>query len=208
MSEPTPYQALGVAEDASFEEIQSVKNRLTEQFQNDPTAIAKVEAAYDAIIMERLRLRQEGKIKVPERIRFPEKSVTTSPTPLPTPSSLSVGWLQGFLDTPSRNDILFPAAILALLAVLTVLGQDTTGSLLSVLLVAGVFCSLYFLNRKENRFGRAFLLTIGTLLLGILLAVALTQLLHAGGLTLGLSDEKISVLVTFFLFWLTSSFLR
>lgn len=95
-----------------------------------------------------------------------------------------------------------------MLATLTVLGQDTTGSLLSVLLVAGVFCSLYFLNRKENRFGRAFLLTIGTLLLGILLAVALTQLLRASGLTWGLSDEKISVLVTFFLFWLTSSFLR
>ncbi|HEY9891193.1 MAG TPA: CPP1-like family protein, partial [Candidatus Sericytochromatia bacterium] len=73
MSDQNPYEKLGVTEDASFDEIQDAKGRLLQQHRGDQKLIESVEAAYDAIIMDRLRMRQEGKIKVPERIRFPEK---------------------------------------------------------------------------------------------------------------------------------------
>jgi DnaJ-class molecular chaperone with C-terminal Zn finger domain len=73
MSNQSHYQQLGITEDASFEEIQAAKERLKQKNSNDQKVIENIEAAYDAILMDRLRLRQEGKIKVPERIRFPER---------------------------------------------------------------------------------------------------------------------------------------
>jgi hypothetical protein len=204
MSESTPYQILGVAEDASFEEIQEVKNRLLAQHQGEEQTVDRVEAAYDAIIMERLRLRQEGKIKVPERIRFPERT-TPPPAPLTAlPTGQSPSWLQRFIDTPSRNDILLPAGIFAALGGITVVAPPADSSLLPLLLVGGVFASLYFLNRKENKFGRAFLLTLAALLLGVGLGAVLTAPL--AGLALG--GERISALAAFLLLWLVSSFLR
>ena len=75
MTELNPYEQLGVTENSSFEEIQTAKQNLKEKYQNDLPVVESIEIAYDAIIMQRLRLRQEGKIKVPEQIRFPEKTV-------------------------------------------------------------------------------------------------------------------------------------
>ena len=83
MSEQNPYEQLGVTENSSFEEIQAAKKRLFEQHGNDSTVLETVEIAYDTIIMDRLRLRQEGKIKVPEKIRFPERNVEKKPQATP-----------------------------------------------------------------------------------------------------------------------------
>jgi hypothetical protein len=76
-----------------------------------------------------------------------------------------------------------------------------------------VGCSIYFLNRKERQFGRAVLLTLVGLLVGVGLGTVL------GSLVLGTSSElqivgivftseKIATLVSFFVLWLISSFLR
>jgi hypothetical protein len=78
MSEQSPYEKLGVSEEASFDEIQDVRNRLLQQYSGDSKRVEVIEAAYDAILMDRLRMRQEGKIKVPERIRFPERLCTST----------------------------------------------------------------------------------------------------------------------------------
>ena len=71
MSEHNPYDQLGVTEDSSFEEIQAAKSRLSAECRNDAKQLESIEAAYDAVIMDRLKMRQEGRIKVPDRIRFP-----------------------------------------------------------------------------------------------------------------------------------------
>ncbi len=68
MSSQSPYEQLGVESDASFDEIQEAKNRLMQQYQGNQPTLETIEAAYDAIIMERLRMRQEGRIKVPDVI--------------------------------------------------------------------------------------------------------------------------------------------
>jgi hypothetical protein len=89
MSEQNPYEQLGVTEESSFEEIQEAKQRLVQQYQNDSKIVELIEAAYDSVLMDRLRMRQEGRIKVPDRIRFPErltipvesKPVTSSKSP-------------------------------------------------------------------------------------------------------------------------------
>lgn len=202
MSEQSHYEKLGVQENATFDEIQEARNLLVQQCNGDRKRVEMIEAAYDAILMDRLRLRQEGKIKVPEGIRFPEKLTQAPPAAAPAPPKQGPAWLQKFIDTPSRADILWPAGLFAALSVLSVVSA-AGASLLQLALALGVGATLYFLNRKENRFGRAVLLTITGLVFGLVLGGLLSQI----GST-GLTEEKFITLVTFVVLWLVSSFLR
>ncbi|MGV2827029.1 CPP1-like family protein [Myxosarcina sp. GI1(2024)] len=209
MSEQNPYEQLGVSESASFEEIQAAKERLYEKYGNDSNVLEKVETAYDSIIMDRLKLRQEGKIKVPEKIRFPERSVEKKPSkPVSMVNSNPPDWLGEFLDTPSKADILLPSAVYLVLASIAVFSQNSATSLLPLLMSLGFIASFYFLNRKENRSGRAFLISLVALLLGIGLGTAGANLLvgQSGGGVLG--ADHFAAAVTFCLFWLASCFLR
>ena len=208
MSEQTPYQTLGVTEDSSFDEIQAVKSQLSQKYQGDSRALDIVESAYDAILMDRLKLRQEGKIKVPDVIRFPERMVEKPPSLPSLNMSNSPAWIQQLVDTPSRNDILLPAGVFAALAGISAFNQDTTGSFSSLLLVIGVFITIYFINRKEGKIGRAFLITLVSLLLGVALGTGLAGLLSASGLMFGLASEQVACFVAFLFFWIASSFLR
>ncbi len=208
MSEQTPYQTLGVTEDSSFDEIQAVKSRLSQKYQGDNRALEIVESAYDAILMDRLKLRQEGKIKVPDVIRFPERMVEKPPSLPSINMSNSPAWIQQLVDTPSRNDILLPAGIFGVLGAISAFNKDTTGSFSSLLLVIGVFITIYFINRKERKIGRAFLITLVALLLGVALGTGLAGLLGASGLMFGLASEQVACFVVFLFFWIASSFLR
>ena len=116
MSEQSPYEQLGVSENSSFEEIQAAKQRLLQQYQDDAKVLEGIETAYDAVIMDRLRLRQEGKIKVPDRIRFPEKSPTAEVNTNPLPVGPRAAWIQRFLDRPSRSEILLNSGVFGALA--------------------------------------------------------------------------------------------
>lgn len=202
MSDQNPYEKLGVSEDASFDEIQDARNRLMEQYSGDAKSVETVEAAYDAILMDRLRMRQEGKIKVPERIRFPELRIQSVPKESPTPREQSPAWLQNILDQPTTTDVLLPGAWYVGLSAISIF---TGNQVLQLVLVAGVGVSIFFLNRKEGRFGRAVLFTLIGLIVGLI----------TGGLIAGwflpipyLSANQFSTVLTFILLWLISSFLR
>lgn len=207
MSDQNPYEKLGVTEDASFDEIQDAKGRLMQQHHGDQKLVEAVEAAYDAIIMDRLRMRQEGKIKVPERIRFPEK-LSPPPSFTQTPASSSPAWLQRLWDTPTPADLIWPAVIFLLLSGVTIFYHPAGDSILPLVLALGVGCNVYFLNRKERQFGRAILITLIGLLVGVGLGTLLGSVLQAQIRSIGFTTETFSTLVTFFLFWLISCFLR
>ncbi|MBP0020895.1 MAG: CPP1-like family protein [Cyanobacteria bacterium SBLK] len=208
MSEQNPYETLGLTRDASFEEIQDARSRLSQQYENDAKQVQNIEAAYDAIIMDRLKMRQEGKIKVPDRIRFPErKAEAPPPTSLDAPT-VSTGWVQQFIDTPSRADILWPASIFLSLAILTLLAPNENSTLTPLALALGFCANLYFLNRKERRFGRALLMTFAGLLFGLITGGLLAGLVSSPVGNGGTSPVEFAQLLTFLIFWLTSSFLR
>jgi hypothetical protein len=204
MSEQNPYQQLGVTENSSFEEIQVAKESLLQQYREDSQSLESIEAAYDAIIMDRLRMRQEGKIKVPERIRYPEREQTAESTVKFNPLSVKTppSWLKGWIDTPAKTDILISAAVFATLMAITIF---VAGTQISLLLTLGLFANVYFLNRKENRFWRSVLITIGVLCLGIALGASLATVIAT---TINLDVQQLYALVTLVLFWLCSSFLR
>jgi hypothetical protein len=201
MSDLNHYQKLEVDESASFEEIQDARSRLLQEHNGDRKQIEAIEAAYDAILMDRLRLRQEGKIKVPDRIRFPEKLVEAPSEFTPSPPKQTPDWLQQFIDTPSRNDILLPAGLFAVLSLLSLTAPP-------IALALGVGFSLYFLNRKEHKFGRAFLLTLAGLIVGVTAGLWIGGLITAQIQAISLSIEAFASLVTFLLLWLIVSFLR
>ncbi|MBD2597099.1 CPP1-like family protein [Nostoc spongiaeforme FACHB-130] len=207
MSDQNPYDKLGVSEDASFDEIQDARNRLLEQHSGDAKALELVEASYDAILMDRLRMRQEGKIKVPERIRFPELRVQFPPKEVSTPREQSPAWLQRLLDQPTTADVLLPGAWYLGLSAIGIFYPASGDQVLQLALVVGVGISVYFLNRKEGKFGRAVLLTLVGLILGLIIGGLIASGLPQISLV-GLNPEQFSTVFTFILLWLISSFLR
>lgn len=200
------YKTLGLDESSSFEEVQVARKRLLEECQDDPKQREAIEAAYDAILMERLRMRQEGKIKVPDRIRFAEKATDSNPS---TPR-VSLGapqpptWLQDWLDTPSRDDILWPSVVFLALAALAWFAINSAATALGFAVAATIF----FINRKERKFWRSLAFATGGLFLGVLIGLAAINLL---GQSVDLSAERINAvvaIVTMTLLWFVSSFLR
>ena len=206
MSERNPYEQLGVTENSSFEEIQAAKKKLLEQHGNDSTVLEELEIAYDSIIMDRLRLRQEGKIKVPEKIRFPERTVEKTLKVPQIVNDKSAVWLQDLVDTPSQADILWPSGIFLTLSAIAVFSQNTGSSILPLIMALGFIANIYFLNRKEGRSGRAFLISFIALFAGIALGTGLGNLLL--GNNVALDNNQFASAVTFCLFWLVSCFLR
>jgi len=202
MAEMSPYQVLGVSEEASFEEIQSARARLLASLAADEAQQERVEQAYDAILMQRLRLRKEGKIPVPDRIRYAEQR-PGSPGPevgLPRPVKKIPFGLNRWLDTPSVATALWSAGILGGLLGWVVLSPEEYPSLQ---LALGLMTSIYFLYRKERRFLRSFFLALAALILGLVLAYSLALPLTGGD-----APGLLWVGITFGLMWLVTTFLR
>ncbi len=63
MSDQNNYEVLEVTEDATFDEIQDARSRLLQQYSGDHKHLDTIEAAYDAILMERLRMRKKVKLR-------------------------------------------------------------------------------------------------------------------------------------------------
>jgi hypothetical protein len=202
MSDPTPYEKLGIDEDASFEEVQRARDRVLREFEDDELQQELIEAAYDAVLMDRLRARQEGKIKVPDRIRFPERLVANiPPAAQPNPTRSASTWLSRLVDNPSRQDMLVSLGVFAGLSVFNFLIPGASPTWLALSLLS----SIYFLNRKENRFGRSVLLALMGLVLAVLCGVMLNQvrLMVAPGV-----PGSIATILMYIVMWLVTCFLR
>jgi hypothetical protein len=202
MSTQNSYEVLGLTEASSFEEIQAARDRLVEECSDEPKRKEAIEAAYDSILMERLRLRQEGKIKVPDRIRFAENAPEPAERPVSSPSLPRPDWLSNFMDTPSRDEVVWPAVTFAALVLFGFYSP-------SFALALAIGASIYFLNRKENRFWRSVLLTLGGLATGLALGLTVGQLLIPQGAQFSwASADAVAAAVTCLSLWTISSFLR
>ena len=205
MSQQNPYEQLGVSEDATFEEIQAAKQRVIAQVGSDRQLQENVESAYDAILMERLKLRQQGKIKVPDGIRFPEKLPTVIPklTSLSVPNSPS--WLGDTFERPDRSQLLTTSGVYTALGVASFVSSPAT---LPTLIALGFGFSLYFVNQKQRRFKRAVLGTLLALIVGSAVAGVLVNYLNLPVGSIGISGSAFAGLLTFALLWVVSSFTK
>lgn len=208
MSEPNSYEKLGLKQDATFDQIQEARNRLATQYNGDSQHLNMVEEAYDAILMERLRMRQEGKIKVPEGIKFAERLSQAPQKQNQSPKMQSPSWLEKLRDRPSPKDILLPGGLFLSLSGLSVVYPTVGAQLLQVVLMVGVCLSIYFIRRKEQNFSRAILLTGAGLIVGLVVGGLLASLLISPLSQINIQAEQFSTVVTFVVLWLVSSFLR
>ncbi len=206
MSEPTPYEKLGVNDEASFEEVRDARDRLLRDNEGDESQQEAIEIAYDAILMDRLRARKEGKIAVPDRIRYPERLSTVIPTALQSsPQRRAPSWLSQLLDNPSQKDIYISLGIFAGLGVVSFFVPAATTTWLSF----GLIASVYLLTRKENRFGRALLISLSGITVGVVLAALTNQVLVVSRLVGdGFFPSSIQMVIILLVMWLHACFLR
>ncbi len=205
MSNPNPYEQLGVTEDASFDEIQAARSRLLDRSSEDARQSEAVEMAYDAVLMDRLRLRQEGRIKVPEKIRFPERSPEVAVEASKKPQVQLPDWLRDSLETPERDDLLWPSVVFGVGGILSVALPPAQEPTLQLLLALGVGGCFYFMNRKTGQFGRSAAITAIAFVASLAIGAGLGSIPAIAGV---LGGTQVTALVTFVGLWVTACFVR
>ncbi len=202
MSDTTPYEKLGVTDDASFEEVRDARDRMLHELDGNEQQQELIEAAYDAILMDRLRARQEGKIAVPDRIRFPERLSSNIPATIQAQATKATpNWLANLIDYPSRKSILVSASVFAVLGGLSLVSPAAVHTWLAF----GLLASIYLLNIKRNRFGRAVLIALAGLSLAVVVGMLINQIPFLSAPYF--PSEKITILMMLVM-WLVTCFLN
>ena len=179
-----PYQKLGVAHDASFDDVQQARQSRLDEVSDDPMERARIEAAYDSILMDRLKERQQGRLSsaartasqkeqtaATERSALPSLRSTPS-FPLPKLASPSLAALPN-LTMANGQERLFPLAAHGLLLVLLRALPQASGAML---LALACLATVFNLLRRQVKFGRAIGWTLGLLLVGLLVGNLVLQL--------------------------------
>lgn len=205
MSELNPYETLGLAESASFEEIQAAKQQLSAQHQGDTTVVERLEAAYDAIIMDRLRQRQQGTLDVPDQIRFAEVPKKSIELPQGIKAMRLPNWITDLRDQPESREINLALGINGAIAILALL---LNGGLASTILTAVLITNVYLLMRKESRFVRSLLIGVVSLMVGVAIGSAINALIASQGVSLAIAPVQIIVFCCCIIQGITSSFLK
>ncbi|MEB3177297.1 MAG: CPP1-like family protein [Synechococcus sp.] len=201
-----PYERLGIRPDASFEAVQQAKQaRLEELPADDATARARVEAAYDAVLMQRLKDRQLGQLTGAAATASQVEASAGAANPaakLPKLPALSA------LPSP-KLDLNWPELSLAegpmlwqpllghglVLTALLLLGSQP--GLPELLLSLAALITIASLQRRRQRFFRAVGFTLLALIGGSLISGLLATAL--AGLSLPLAASQLAAIPTLLL---------
>ena len=215
-----PYTRLGLSQDATFEQVQAAKARFIADVDGDDQARARVEAAYDAVLMARLRGRQQGQVS-PAAATASQREEGVGSAPLTGPSFPGTSVLQKL-----RTNLPDPSQSLASLTpqwslvegqgrlVRVIAGIVGLGLLLvsvaSVQLVLALACIGVFLSQVRR--GRRPLASLGwtllALLVGLVVGSLFTTALSPTALQqLSITPEQIQALPAAVLLWLAALFL-
>ena len=104
--------------------------------------------------------------------------------------------------------MLLPGAWYLGLSAISVFYQAGGDQVLQLALVLGVGLAIYFINRKESKFGRAVLLTLLGLIVGLITGGLVASLILPQITFISMTANQFSTVLTFILLWLISSFLR
>ena len=215
-----PYIRLGLSQDATFEQVQAAKARCIADVDGDDQARARVEAAYDAVLMARLRDRQQGQVS-PAAATASQREEGVGSAPLTGPSFPGTSVLQNIrtnLPDPSQSlASLAPqwslvegqGRIVRIIAGIIGLGLLVV-SVASVQLVLALGCIGVFLSQVRR--GRRPLASLGwtllALILGLLVGSLLTTALSPTALQqLSITPAQIQALPAAVLLWLAALFL-
>jgi len=197
-----PYQQLGIAVDASFDDVQAARQRRLSELEDDPLARARVEAAYDSILMNRLRERQQGRVSTAarsasqrEQVKPASPSGSSGPA-LPRLPQLSLpalsrpGLSLPTLQLASGRELWFPLACSGgLLLLLLAFSAPPAELILSL----ATLVTLLNLQRRNGRFLISLGWSFGLLCLGLLLGGLLAANLSPALLPLGLPIAPVQI---------------
>lgn len=179
-----PYAFLGIAPHSSFEEVQAARQAKLEAVGDDPLARSQVEAAYDAVLMDRLKERQQGRVSSAARSASQKETIPQARPPLaqlPNLPSLPMPRLGSgapktgsplTLSLATGREQLFPLLSHGLLLVLMLVVPGTAPD---ALLALAALTTLINLQRRHGQFLKA----VGWTLLLLTLGLGLAQLLLA-----------------------------
>ena len=184
---PSAYERLGITADAGFDAVQAARQQRLDEVGDDPQARARIEAAYDAVLMDRLKDRQQGKVS--SAALSASQREAARPAASPPPSLPSLPALPTLSSLP-RPTLATPALALPSLSLAE--GRDRwitlagAAVLLAALLLApasgelvlagATLLTVLTLQRRRARFLAALgwsllLLSSGLLLGGLLLSL-------------------------------------
>jgi len=197
-AEPSgPYERLGVAADASFDEVQAAMLARLDEVGDDSMARSRIEAAYDSVLMERLKARQQGRVSTAAKTASQREQVAPPPPRLAVPSLPQLQLprmaaprlaLPG-LALASGRELWFPLASAGVLLLLLLLVPSFPADLVLALATAMAVINLQW---RQRRFLAAVGWGFGLLCLGLLLGAILTAALPAS-LPLGLPLSPLQV---------------
>jgi hypothetical protein len=188
-SSSDPYARLGIDRDAAFDAVQSARDQRLAEAGDDPVHRSRVEAAYDAVLMDRLKERQQGRVSNAARSAS-QRELASPPPPrplLPTlPRLPAIGTAAG--SQPARRwpafgwasdrERWFPLAAQGLLLVVVLF---VPGAAPELILALATGATVLNLQRRTQRFLLAVtagftLLTLGLILGALLVSVVDPQL--------------------------------
>ena len=177
MTEATdPYARLGIEQDAGFEAVQAAREARLKEAGDDPLARSRVEAAYDAVLMDRLKERQQGRVSSAARTASQREQATPPPNrpvlpALPNLPALPANRLPrpevrfGSFSLATGRELWFPLVVHGTLAALLLV----TTAPPELLLALGSLATLLNLQRRRSRFLAALAWTFGLLGVGLIL---------------------------------------
>tara|TARA_B100000700_G_scaffold271957_1_gene315211 strand:+ start:5779 stop:6468 length:690 start_codon:yes stop_codon:yes gene_type:complete len=213
-----PYSILGVKEGATFDDIQKARDKKLVQAGENQISKAKIEAAYDSLLMISLKARQLGNasddaVNASKKEDESKKVGESAPGPLltrlknlkfPSYQNSTLGFVPN-LELPVGQEltIRISLGILAFLLILIV----PTGSVELILSLStiGLFISQMRRGRSfsSSIFWCIILLTIGLISGSFLLGGAQTFMVNSSSL----SSDKLEAIPAVFLIWLGVLFL-
>ena len=215
-----PYTRLGLSQDATFEQVQAAKARCIAEVDGDDQARARVEAAYDAVLMARLRGRQQGQVS-PAAATASQREEGVSSASLTGPSFPGTSVLQKLRTnlpdpsqslaslTPQWSLVEGQGRLVRVIAGIAGLGLLVV-SVASVQLVLALACIGVFLSQVRR--GRRPLASLGwtllALLVGLVVGSLFTIALSPTALQqLSITPAQIQALPAAVLLWLAALFL-
>jgi hypothetical protein len=215
-----PYTRLGLSQDATFEQVQAAKARCIAEVDGDDQARARVEAAYDAVLMARLRGRQQGQVS-PAAATASQREEGVGSASLTGPSFPGTSVLQILRTnlpdpsqslaslTPQWSLVEGQGRLVRVIAGIAGLGLLVV-SVASVQLVLALACIGVFLSQVRR--GRRPLASLGwtllALLVGLVVGSLFTIALSPTALQqLSITPAQIQALPAAVLLWLAALFL-
>lgn len=203
--DPSPYDRLGIAPDAGFDAVQAAKVARLSEVGEDPIARARIEAAYDAVLMERLKERQQGKVSTAARTASVREQATPPPKPIalpnlpqvPLPQLKAPALAMPQLGLAEGFGLWFPLGSIGALVLLALL---LPAAPLDLLLSLAVLAAVVSLQRRGGKLLPAAGWSLGLLGLGLVTGAVLVSA-TGGPLPLGLplSPDQIESLPAFLL---------